>query len=410
MKRITTFLLVSLCANAMAQETLQTVTDRGNSAQNSITIGSGPVNSNTSKIFLRNNFGRTWALSSGANMINENDFSIWNWTNDSTTPKLLISDAGNVGIGLVSPLAKLHVNGLIRGTSNQADDHSGLFESLSSLGYGLYSRGGGGTVDRYSFSFNNYNGVPIMFADGSGNVGIGTNTPSTGLQLGNLGNNIAAKQISIPGNYNFEVLKLGQIGNGNAALEIVNHAGVDVSYGVKIKADIDHGGPGLQLQYAPTANDYSSLQYQTGLFLSAANGDIGIGTTTPQEKLSVNGKIRAKEIKVEATGWPNGKIRAKEIKVEATGWPDYVFKADYKLNTLPELEAYIKANGHLPGVPAATEVEKEGVALGEMNKILLKKIEELTLHLIEKDKKIEETNKKLDKVMQMVEILTQKNK
>ncbi len=87
-----------------------------------------------------------------------------------------------------------------------------------------------------------------------------------------------------------------------------------------------------------------------------------------------------------------------------------MFKADYKLNTLPELEAYIKANGHLPGVPAATEVEKEGVALGEMNKILLKKIEELTLHLIEKDKKIEETNKKLDKVMQMVEILTQKNK
>ncbi|WP_343533827.1 hypothetical protein [Pedobacter sp.] len=107
------------------------------------------------------------------------------------------------------------------------------------------------------------------------------------------------------------------------------------------------------------------------------NGDVGIGTTTPKEKLSVNGKIRAKE-----------------IKIEAANWPDYVFKPEYQLNTLPELEAYIKANGHLPEVPAAAEVEKEGVALGEMNKILLKKIEELTLHLIELKKEVEKLKKK----------------
>jgi len=138
---------------------------------------------------------------------------------------------------------------------------------------------------------------------------------------------------------------------------------------------------------AASAYDHLMVQY-------SANGNVGIGTTTtPQEKLSVNGKIRAKE-----------------IKVEATGWPDYVFKPEYQLNTLPELEAYIKANGHLPGVPSAQKAELEGVELGEMNKILLKKIEELTLHLIEKDKKLEETNRKLDKVMQMVETLTQKNK
>ena len=102
-----------------------------------------------------------------------------------------------------------------------------------------------------------------------------------------------------------------------------------------------------------------------------ADGSVGIGTTTPQEKLSVNGKIRAKE-----------------IKVEATGWPDYVFKPDYERMSLSQIEAYIKTNGHLPEVPAAAAVEKEGIALGEMNKILLKKIEELTLHLIEKDKEL----------------------
>lgn len=128
--------------------------------------------------------------------------------------------------------------------------------------------------------------------------------------------------------------------------------------------------------YAITDTKYvnNNMNITSDLYV---DGNLGIGTLNPQEKLSVNGKIRAKE-----------------IKVEATGWPDYVFKLDYKLNTLPELEAYIKANGHLPEVPSAAVVEKEGVALGEMNKILLKKIEELTLHLIEKDKELKDQLKK----------------
>jgi len=99
------------------------------------------------------------------------------------------------------------------------------------------------------------------------------------------------------------------------------------------------------------------------------NGNIGIGTATPNEKLSVNGKIRAHE-----------------IKVETTNWPDYVFEEGYDVGTLEALESYIKANKHLPGIPSAKEVAENGVQLGEMNKLLLKKVEELTLHLIEKDK------------------------
>jgi len=100
----------------------------------------------------------------------------------------------------------------------------------------------------------------------------------------------------------------------------------------------------------------------------AYNGNVGIGTTAPNTKLSVNGNIRAKE-----------------IKVESANWPDYVFKDGYKLRSLDSIRAFIAEHGHLPEVPSAADVEREGIALGEMNALLLKKIEELTLLLMEKD-------------------------
>jgi hypothetical protein len=109
------------------------------------------------------------------------------------------------------------------------------------------------------------------------------------------------------------------------------------------------------------------------------NGKVGIGTLSPDEKLTVNGKIHAKE-----------------IRVDATVMPDYVFEDNYKLASLTEIEAFIKKNKHLSEVPSAAEVEKNGLALGEMNKILLKKIEELTLHLIEKDKEIKQLQRTVD--------------
>jgi hypothetical protein len=102
------------------------------------------------------------------------------------------------------------------------------------------------------------------------------------------------------------------------------------------------------------------------------DGNIGIGTNDPRGyKLAVNGKIRAQE-----------------IKVEASPWPDYVFNKDYNLPTLQATEKHIKEKGHLPGIPSATEVKANGIDLGEMNAKLLQKIEELTLHLIDKDKEI----------------------
>ncbi len=83
----------------------------------------------------------------------------------------------------------------------------------------------------------------------------------------------------------------------------------------------------------------------------------------------------------------NGKIRAKEIKVD-TDWADYVFDTDYRLKTLEEIESFIKENKHLPEIPTAQDVEKGGVDLGEMNMLLLKKVEELTLYIINQQKEI----------------------
>ncbi|MBO9660711.1 MAG: hypothetical protein J7527_17955, partial [Chitinophagaceae bacterium] len=90
----------------------------------------------------------------------------------------------------------------------------------------------------------------------------------------------------------------------------------------------------------------------------------------------------------------NGTIRAKKVKVDAGPWPDYVFNDDYKLLPLPEVAAFIQKNKHLPGVPSAKEVQQTGVDVGETQEVLLKKIEELTLYIIDQQKQIEELKKR----------------
>ena len=101
--------------------------------------------------------------------------------------------------------------------------------------------------------------------------------------------------------------------------------------------------------------------------IASYTGKVGIGTTTPGEyELAVNGEIRAKE-----------------IKVEIANWPDYVFTKEYRLPSLEEVQKHINQNGHLINIPSALEIEANGLELGEMNKLLLEKIEELTLYVLE---------------------------
>ncbi len=139
----------------------------------------------------------------------------------------------------------------------------------------------------------------------------------------------------------------------------------------------------------------TSLWSKTGNDIYYSSGNVGIGTSTPDPdtKLDVAGTIRAKEIRVEDIAAINmnlsGDIAANSITLKANGnTADFVFEEDYQLKDLSEVETFIRANKHLPGVPNATQMEEQGVNLAEMNKLLLQKVEELTLYMIQQQKEI----------------------
>ncbi|MFL9483959.1 hypothetical protein ACI6Q2_14365 [Chitinophagaceae bacterium LWZ2-11] len=126
-------------------------------------------------------------------------------------------------------------------------------------------------------------------------------------------------------------------------------------------------------------------------------GNVGIGTTNPSEKLSVNGNIRSKK-----------------LIVTQQGWPDYVFDSSYTLTPLAQVEQFIKNNKHLPDVPSAKEVTDKGLDVGDNQAVLLKKIEELTLYMIEHDKQMKAENDKLrnenDEIKKRLQKLEQKSR
>jgi hypothetical protein len=122
------------------------------------------------------------------------------------------------------------------------------------------------------------------------------------------------------------------------------------------------------------SNDHS-------LFVIRNDGNIGLGVSNPAEKLVVDGLICAKEVRVQLSGAPC--------------WGDYVFDENYQLMPLHELESTIKDNKHLPGVPSAKEIESNGLQIGEMQSIMMKKIEELTLYVIDLQKQCNDLKKQL---------------
>jgi hypothetical protein len=243
--------------------------------------------------------------------------------------------SGNVGIGTTSPAAKLDVEGGWSISSGGFYNDTSVLTGINTIGNGTLNFRSGG-VD----------GKMVILS--SGQVGIGTLSPVRKLSIQGSGGTTAALAF-------------------NNSLNHVPYVGV--AY--------DETNDGLAFMINMGTTDLNT----TPLFIQRVAGNVGIGTTNPQYKLSVNGTIQAKEVLVNS------------------GWADYVFRPDYRVRPLAEVAEFIKANHHLPDIPSEKEVKDKGVSLGDMQTKLLAKIEELTLQMIQLD----EQNRALAKKVAQLE-------
>lgn len=215
----------------------------------------------------------------------------------------------------------------------------------------------------------------------TGNVGIGTSNPTESLDVRG-------------------ILKLGVANNQeNNSPGIVAMGNDDFLYDGQY---INHYGFGFHgyndgtTEIINPRNTYVSGYFGIDFFTSGRlrmrisnDGLVSIGTPIrqPGYRLAVNGKIRAKEIKVE------------------TNWSDFVFEENYNLPSLQEVEKHIQEKGHLKDIPSAKEVGENGIYLGEMNAKLLQKIEELTLYTIDQQKMIHKLNTQNESQFKMIKDL-----
>jgi len=277
--------------------------------------------------------------------------------------------SGNVGIGSVTPMEKLDVTGniFLRNMENLVGGGVGiLFSSYGNSHPGprikSYLDYASGEQSRSRLVLSSYYGgykdeLTLM----GGNVGIGTKTPS---------NKISVVEPS----------------NLNTYLTVENNT-VNTLFGA--------GGTTVGIVGTISNHPLTLYTKLNERMRITSDGDVGIGTTDPKGyKLAVPGNMIAESVKVQLQ----------------SAWPDYVFKDGYKLLSLQETEKHIKQKGHLPGIPSAAEVKSEGIDLGEMNGRLLKKIEEMTLQMIDMNKLIQTQQELLKQQQNSIEIIQSKLK
>jgi hypothetical protein len=288
---------------------------------------------------------------------------------------------GNVGIGTATPLTKLQVmDGSGGGPPSTAFPNQGLLISGNSTG-GSLNLGIDATSIFYSWiqsrNRDNNSTYSLALNPSGGSVGIGTTTPIA--------------KLHVEGNTYVGTNQIQFLGASNG-LNWIQSFGGSVFGNWQFKSSFDN----IVLDAGFDAGNLRKIVFKVGgsdKMILIENGNVGIGTTAPDSKLAVNGIIHAKE-----------------VRVDLTGWPDYVFEPTYHLKPLAEIETYIKENKHLPEVPSAKEMEKNGVQLGEMNMLLLKKVEELTLWVIELKKENAEQIAKYEEQQKEIEMLKRKIK
>ncbi|MEQ9308340.1 MAG: hypothetical protein RLN90_02735 [Balneolaceae bacterium] len=284
-----------------------------------------------------------------------------------------LTDQGFVGIGNTSPEMKLDVEGSItlRGETNPSSGSSIVAGWTTSGDFGrIRSRDWSGAQwKRLDFQASSY-----TFREG--NVGIGTTDPSVKLDISGSGTSTTITRISSGGHANYRVSRGSNSYDGGHLFYT----------GTTLDWRLQESSSGSDLHFRDESLGTNIMTFQDN------TGNIGIGTNNPKSKLSVDGQIRATEVKVLA-----------DISV-----PDYVFEPDYELRTLKETKEYITENKHLPEIPSASEIGKNGIDLGDMNMRLLKKIEELTLYqieLLERLEKLETKNARIDELEKKIELL-----
>jgi hypothetical protein len=224
-------------------------------------------------------------------------------------------------------------------------------------------------IPKFSGASTIDNSKRYQFTDPSGNgeyIGINTTSPngSLGIQCQN----------------GYEIFGSDTTG-GSVQFQIASHFAMHILPGVNkdgtVKDPLAYFGLG-----AGGTGDLFKLE--TKKLTVDANVGVGLGAT-PDTNFSTGFRLKV-----------CGSIKTKGITTDATSWCDDVFRPGYRLMPLPELEASIRSQGHLPGVPSESEVMENGVELGTMTTTLLRKVEELTLHVIELQKQNAALQARLD--------------
>ncbi|WP_153797440.1 hypothetical protein [Foetidibacter luteolus] len=293
--------------------------------------------------------------------------------NGTTTlaERMRIDNNGNVGIGTTTPAIRLHV-AAYNATIQQRFERTGSSTGIADIGTN--------SGDFFIYPGGYSNAKPTVFTT-EGKIGVGTTDPVSKLQVNGSGT-------------------LGGLYDASKAAFRISMGGNMIMDGNEIFSD-----GSLSLGIAPAGNFLIGTVDATTPFAAAFRvtgaGNVGIGTTSPTQKLHVSGNMLATGQVLIGTISNPGDLSDYKLAVNGTAlftkavvrayanwWPDYVFEKGYNLMPLNKVEAFILQNKHLPGVPSAQDVNNSGVDLGDTQAVLLKKIEELTLYIIDQDKVI----------------------